>query len=69
MGLGIVVRDHTGAFLPACGERFDEVICPAMAEGRALRRVVSFSVNEGYFKVIFCFWLPGDDPSHQITAD
>jgi hypothetical protein len=52
MGLGVVVRDHTGAFLAACAEHFDEVICPKIAEALALRRAISFAIDEGYSKVI-----------------
>jgi hypothetical protein len=36
MGVGVVVRDHNGNFIAACGERFDEVIIPEMAEALAI---------------------------------
>jgi ribonuclease HI len=53
MGVGVVVRDHTGTFLAACGERYDEVTNPELAEALALRWAVSFAIGEGYSKVIF----------------
>jgi ribonuclease HI len=53
MGAGIVVRDHAGLFITACGDSQQEVTSPEMAEALALRRAVSFAVNEGFTKVIF----------------
>jgi hypothetical protein len=45
MGAGIVIRDHNGVFLAACGERIDEVITPELAEAFAVRRAVSFCLE------------------------
>jgi hypothetical protein len=47
-----VIRDHNGAFLATCGERIDEVITLELAEALAVRRAVSFILEEGYSRVI-----------------
>jgi hypothetical protein len=47
-----VIRDHNGAFLATCGERIDEVITLELVEALAVRRAVSFSLEEGYSRVI-----------------
>jgi hypothetical protein len=52
MGASIMIRDHIGAFLAACGERIDEVITLELAEALAVRRAVSFCLEEGYSRVI-----------------
>ena len=48
MGFGTVIRDHTGACLAACGEHVEGVTSPELAEALALRRAISFAVEEGY---------------------
>jgi hypothetical protein len=53
MGVGVVTRDHNGAFVAACGERYAEVVEPELAEALALRRAVLFASEEGFTKVIF----------------
>ncbi|KAE8783266.1 non-ltr retroelement reverse transcriptase [Hordeum vulgare] len=53
MGVGIVVRDHTGSFIAACSESYANVMIPEMAEALAVRRAVSFALEEGYSKVNF----------------
>jgi hypothetical protein len=50
MGVGVVVHDHNGKFIAACGERVDEVITPEMAEELVVRRV-SFSLENGFPRV------------------
>uniref|UniRef100_A0ACD5WWJ1 Uncharacterized protein n=1 Tax=Avena sativa TaxID=4498 RepID=A0ACD5WWJ1_AVESA len=52
MGAGVVLRDHTGNFIAACGERLEEVTRPDMAEALAIRRAISFAMDEGYPRVI-----------------
>jgi hypothetical protein len=52
MGAGIVARDHDGLFLAACGERYDEVVVPEIAEAIAVRRAISFAREEGFSKII-----------------
>jgi ribonuclease HI len=53
MGIGVVVRDHQGTFIAACGERRDKVTNAELAEALALRHVVAFACDEGYSTVIF----------------
>jgi ribonuclease HI len=53
MGLGVVIRDHSGQCLAACSETQDEVVTPEMAEALALRRAVLFAREEGFSRVIF----------------
>jgi hypothetical protein len=53
MGVGVVSRDHNGSFITACGERYEEVVNPKLAEALAIRRDVSFALDEGYSRVIF----------------
>ena len=52
MGFGIVIRDHTGSCLAACGEHVKGVTSLEMAEALALRRAVSFVVAEGFSHLI-----------------
>jgi hypothetical protein len=52
MGVGIVVRDHNGNIIVACGEQINEVIIPEMVEALAIRRAISFSLDEGFSRVI-----------------
>jgi hypothetical protein len=52
MGAGIVTRDLDGSLLAACGERYDEVIVPETAEAIAVRRAVSFALEENFSKII-----------------
>jgi hypothetical protein len=37
MGAGVVARDHSGTCLAACGERYDDVVTPELAEALAVR--------------------------------
>jgi hypothetical protein len=52
MGAGIVIRDHMGLCLAACGERSDNVTMPEMAEALAIRRAIVFAREEGFLDVI-----------------
>ena len=51
MGVGVVVHDHTGCFLAACGESH-EVVTPEIAEALTVRRALSFAQEEGWPKII-----------------
>jgi hypothetical protein len=48
MGIGVVIRDHTGNCLTACSELLNEVTMPELAEALALRRAVALAVEEGF---------------------
>jgi hypothetical protein len=48
MGIGILIRDHTGSCLAPCGEHLQEVTLPELAEALALHRVVHFAKDEGF---------------------
>jgi ribonuclease HI len=52
MGAGVVIRDHNGLCLAACGERSDNVTMPEMAEALAIRRAVVFAREEGFSNII-----------------
>jgi hypothetical protein len=52
MGAGVVIRDHDGMFLPACGERYDNMVASENAEALAARRAICFTQEEGYSKII-----------------
>ena len=52
MGFGIVIRDHNGSCLAACGEHVDGVTSPEMAEVLALRSALSFAVEEGFGRLL-----------------
>jgi hypothetical protein len=52
MGAGIVIRDHMGLCLAACGERSDNVTMLEMAEALAIRRVIVFAREEGFSDII-----------------
>ena len=52
MGFGIVIRDHNGLCLAACGEHVDGTTSPEMAEALALRRALSFAVEEGFGRLL-----------------
>ncbi|KAK1693738.1 hypothetical protein QYE76_010435 [Lolium multiflorum] len=52
MGAGIVIRDHMGLCLAACGERYDNVTMPEMAEALAIRRAIVFTQEEGFSDII-----------------
>jgi hypothetical protein len=51
MGAGVVIRDHDGMFIAACGERYDNVVAPETVEALAVRRAISFAQEEGYSKI------------------
>jgi ribonuclease HI len=52
MGAGIVIRDHMGLCLAACGERSDNVKMPEMAEALAIHRAIVFALEEGFSDII-----------------
>jgi hypothetical protein len=52
MGAGVVARNHDGSFLAACGERYDEVVVPEIAEAIAVRRALLFAQEEEFSKII-----------------
>ncbi|KAK1666010.1 hypothetical protein QYE76_054169 [Lolium multiflorum] len=52
MGAGVVARNHVGSFLAACGERYDEVVVPEIAEAIAVRRALLFAQEEEFSKII-----------------
>jgi hypothetical protein len=52
MGAGVVIRDHNGSCLAACGDIYEEVIIPELAEAQALRLAILFAQEEGFSKVI-----------------
>uniref|UniRef100_A0ACD5XPQ5 Uncharacterized protein n=3 Tax=Avena sativa TaxID=4498 RepID=A0ACD5XPQ5_AVESA len=47
MGVGVVIRDHTGSFLAACSKLLDEVTSPEIAEALAIRSAISLARDEG----------------------
>jgi hypothetical protein len=51
MGAGVVIRDHDGMFLAACGERYNNVVALETTEALAVRRAISFGQEEGYSKI------------------
>jgi hypothetical protein len=53
MGIGVVIRDHTGSCLVACSEQYQEVAIPEIAEAIALHRAVVLAKDEGFANVIF----------------
>jgi hypothetical protein len=69
MGAGIVARDHDGLFLAACGERYDEVVVPEIAEAIAVRRAISFAREEGFSKNHHRLGLSFGDTTHPIRRD
>jgi ribonuclease HI len=52
MGIGVVIRSHTGECLIACSELLREVTTPELAEALALRRAVSLAGDEGFDKLM-----------------
>uniref|UniRef100_A0ACD5VPV2 Uncharacterized protein n=1 Tax=Avena sativa TaxID=4498 RepID=A0ACD5VPV2_AVESA len=52
MGVGVVIRDHTGKCLAACSEHHEEVATPEIAEAVAMRRALIFVAEEGLANVI-----------------
>jgi hypothetical protein len=52
MGAGVVAHNHDGSFLAACGERYDEVVVPEIAEAIAVRRALLFAQEEEFSKII-----------------
>jgi hypothetical protein len=52
MGIGVTIRDHTGACLAACSELLNEVTMPELAEALALCRAVALAGEEGFNKVM-----------------
>jgi hypothetical protein len=52
MGIGVTIRDHTGACLAACSELLNEVTMPELAEALALHRAVALAGEEGFNKVV-----------------
>jgi hypothetical protein len=47
MGVGVVIRDHSGNFLIACSKLLDQVIAPEIAEALAIRSAVTLARDEG----------------------
>ncbi|OEL36765.1 hypothetical protein BAE44_0002215 [Dichanthelium oligosanthes] len=45
MGLGIVVRDHSGDFLAAYRQGIDKITNPEIAEAVAFRRAILFALG------------------------
>jgi ribonuclease HI len=52
MGIGVVIRNHSGDCLTACSELQDEVTMPELAEALALRRAISLAGEKGFDKVM-----------------
>jgi hypothetical protein len=52
MGIGVVIRSHTGECLIACSELLREVTTPELAEALALRRSVSLAGDQGFDKMM-----------------
>jgi ribonuclease HI len=52
MGVGVVIRDHTGQCLTACSEHQEEVTTPEIAEALAMRRAITLAKDEGFAKII-----------------
>jgi len=52
MGIGVVIRDHTGACLAAYSEPQNEVVMPELAEALALRCAVAVAGEEGFNKAM-----------------
>ena len=53
MGVGIVVRDHSGKCILACCDKFPNVTIPEMAEALAVRCALSFARDEGLDNFIY----------------
>jgi hypothetical protein len=43
---------HAGTCLAACGERGDNISIPELAEAIAVRRAISFTLEEGFSKIV-----------------
>jgi hypothetical protein len=52
MGIGAVIRDHTGNCLVACSEQSEEVVALEIAEALAMRRAIILAKEEGFSKII-----------------
>jgi ribonuclease HI len=52
MGVGVVIRDHSGNFLVACNKLLDQVIAPEIAEALAIRSAITLTRDEGLNKVL-----------------
>jgi ribonuclease HI len=52
MGVGVVIRDHSGKFLVACSKLLDEVIAPELAEALAVRSAITLALEEGLDRII-----------------
>jgi hypothetical protein len=52
MGIGIVIRNHSGDCSIACSELVKEVTTPEVAEALAVRRALSFAKEEGFDKLV-----------------
>jgi hypothetical protein len=52
MGVGVVIRDHSGNFLVACSKLLDQVTAPEIAEAPAIRSAVTLAHDEGLKKVL-----------------
>jgi ribonuclease HI len=50
--IGVVIRNHLGECLAACGELFDEVTASELAEALVLRRALSLADDEGICKLV-----------------
>jgi ribonuclease HI len=51
MGMGAVIRDHTGNCLVACSES-KKAVAPEIAEALAMRRAIILAKDEGFSKII-----------------
>jgi hypothetical protein len=63
MGVGVVIRDHSGNFLVACSKLLDQVIAPEIAEALAIRSAVTLTRDEGLNKVLLV-----SDPAHPVSG-
>jgi ribonuclease HI len=52
MGVGVVIRSHSGDFLSACSQILDAVTVPELAEAFAVRHAVTLARNEGLDRII-----------------
>jgi hypothetical protein len=53
VGVGILIRNHTGDCLVACTEPLKGAVSPEIAESWALRCAVSLARDEGLTSVVF----------------
>jgi ribonuclease HI len=52
MGMGMVVRDHSGAFKFACSEGIAGIINPELAEATTVRRALVLAKEQGFRNII-----------------